>query len=461
MRPSSGRTFLSTDQTRTSTALSAANRTVALSTGAKITDYQPAQAYDITPKLRHSDEAVREAALLVFLDPLPESCSLLRDLSTREWRHLLRWLDISGLALYLFDRIIELQIADWLPQRTFERLKQNFLDNTRRTGSMIAESVAIQRDFQAAKVSYANLKGLSYWPCSVPKPELRSQFDLDFLIAESSAPAAREILERRGYRLHAVSGKTWEFKLNENPGISLKNLYRDTPSRSVELHLESQNAARPLLERLECRELHGIHMPVLSPVDLFLGQGLHAYKHVCSEFFRVAHLLEFRWHILARRDDVRFWDELRSTAQNNQRARLGLGVVILLITEVLGDFAPEALTKWTVQTLPPAARLWVTTYGRRAVLGSFPGSKLYLLLQRELESAGVPAKRTLREALLPSRLPPPVVRALPNENLPVRLRRYGVQLHFFFSRLRFHFVEGIRYAWESRHWQQQIDRITR
>ena len=44
-------------------------------------------------------------------------------------------------------------------------------------------------------------------------------------------------------------------------------------------------------------------MPVLSPVDLFLGQGLHAYKHVCSEFSRVAHLLEFRRHVLARRDD--------------------------------------------------------------------------------------------------------------------------------------------------------------
>jgi hypothetical protein len=419
----------------------------------------------LTPEIisKHlcSEEAVRKAALLTFLDPLPEECSRLQELSEREWSRLLRWLHISGLALYLLDRVIDRQIVDWLPPHVFERLQHNLLDNTRRTHSMIAESVAIQREFQATNVLYANLKGLSYWPVSVRRPELRSQFDLDFLVAEASAPAARDILEKRGYRLYAVSGRSWEFKRNEKPGISLKNLYKDTPSRAVELHLEPQSAPRSPLQRIEWRELYGVRMPVLSPVDLFLGQALHAHKHICSEFSRAAHLLEFRWHVLARYDDSSFWNELRSRANEDLRARLGLGVVILLITEIMGDFAPEALMSWTVRSLPPSAELWVKMYGSRAALGSFPGSKLYLLLQSELEAAGVAPKRTLREALLPSRLPPPVVRAFPNESFSTQLRRYGVQLHFVFSRLHFHLIEGVRYASQSRRWRQQLDRMAR
>jgi hypothetical protein len=396
---------------------------------------------------------------LIFCEPIPRQCFRLQDLSRREWRSLLHWLDISGLALYFLDRIVELKLTEWLPPGVLARLQQNLADNTQRTRGMIAESIAIQQRFQEASLSYANLKGVSLWPSSVPRAELRSQFDLDFLVAEESAPEARRILEQRGYRLYVVSGRSWEFKLNEKPGVSLKDLYKAQPSHAVELHVASRVSGHSSpLKRAEKRHLHGCIMPVLSPVDLFLGQGLHAYKHVCSEFSRVAHLLEFRRHVLSRRDDHAFWSELEKTAVGNPRACMGLGVVTLLIAHVMGDFAPEALTDWTVACLPRSARLWVERYGRRAVFGSIPGSKLYLLLQRELENAGVPAKRSLRQILFPVRLPPPVIRAFPNETFSVRLGRYRMQLHFILLRLRFHVVEGLRYAWESRRWRQ-IDRF--
>lgn len=397
--------------------------------------------------------------LLTFCDPLPRCCSRLWNLPEKDWRKLLNWLDISGLALYFLDRITKLQLCNLLPPVILARLQQNLQDNTERTHGMIAESIAIQQEFQEVCLSYATLKGFSLFPSSTPKPELRHQFDLDFLIAERSAPEARRILERRGYRLYAISGRSWEFKINETPGISLKDLYKDLPGRSVELHLETNAPGRPLLlERVERREYCGIRMPVLSPVDLFLGQGLHVYKHICSEFSRTSHLLEFRRHVLACRDDDFFWDELRSIGGETPRASLGLGVVTLLITRVMGDFAPEGFTRWTVDCLPPAAAIWVEKYGRRAVFENFPGSKLYLLLRRELESAGVPATRSLRQLLFPSRLPPALIRAPENESLTVRIRRYRMQLRFIFSRLRFHVVEGIRYIFESYRWRQHIAR---
>ncbi len=388
-----------------------------------------------------------------FCDPLPEQYALLWQLSTREWPTLLHWLDTSGLALYFLDRVHELQLNDLLPHMVMARLQRNLIDNTERMRGMIDESISIHSEFQSANLSYATLKGFSLWPHSVPKPQLRSQLDLDFLVAEESVEQARRLLERRGYRLHAISGRSWEFKTPTVAGASLKDLYKNTPSRCVELHVEPNIEGRPcLLARTVKRRFHGICVPSLSPADLFLGQGLHLYKHVCSEFSRTAHVLEFYRHAVARRDDKAFWSELRLVAEENSSAALKLGVVTSLVTRVMGDFAPESLTNWTVDELPHSAQCWIEMYGARSVFASFPGTKLYLLLQQGLAPAGIPAKRTLRKSLVPLRLPQQNLPAAVNESLRVRLRRNRSQLRFICFRLRFHVIEGIRYIWEWRRW---------
>jgi hypothetical protein len=399
------------------------------------------------------EHLIRLAALLTFCDPLPQQCLRMLNLSRKEWDNLLRWLDISGLALYFFNRLVELELCDLLPPAIFNRLYLNLIDNTQRTRSMISESIAIQQAFQKAGFIYANLKGLSLCPNSVPKPELRLQFDLDFLIAERFMPEARRILECRGYRLNLMSGRSWEFKFNERPWLDLKDIYKDFQSYAVDVHGEFSVPGRTSpLERLEWRELHGLRMPSLSAVDLFLGQGLHAFKHIWGGYSRASHLIEFRRHVLNRCDDRAFWFELQMAARHHPRASLELGVVILLIAHVMGDFAPPALTTWTVDSLPQPVRLWVEMYGHRVALGGYPGNKLHLLLQKELEVAGIALKqkRSLLQALLPLRLPSPVIRVLPNESLPVRIRRYSRYPQLILERLRYHIVEGFRFALERR-----------
>ncbi len=408
----------------------------------------------------NKDQLIRQAVLLAFCDPLRDECLRLLRLSGKEWQRLFYWLDVSGLALYLFDRLGELGLRDELPPAVIDRLQQNMVDNIKRTGGMMEESVAIQREFQRAGVSYSVIKGRSLCPEAVSRPELRHQFDLDYLVAEKSIFDACQVLECRGYRLYAASGKSWEFKINERPHGSLRDLYKDSPERAVELHVESEYATgHSRLSRARQRKMDGILMPVLSPVDLFLGQGLHAFKDVCSAFSRTAHLLEFYRHVIARRDDHRFWTELRSSAGSDRRASLGIGVVTYLLTSIMGDFAPHALTDWTVQSLPASVRLWVNKYGRRTIFGKPPGTKLYLLLQKELERAGVPGKRSIKKSLLPLRLPPLVVRGSSSETVPVRIARYRLQGRVIFARLHFHIVEGLRYAWESYRWRQHLEQL--
>jgi hypothetical protein len=408
---------------------------------------------DVASSRLNRKHLIREAVLLSFCDHVPEKCSRLQNLSNKEWRGLLRWLDISGLALYFLDRMTELQLGNLLPTWVLARLEQNLQDNQKRTRGMISESIAIQQEFQMAGFIYANLKGLSLCPNSVPKPELRLQFDLDFLVAERFMPEARRILGRRGYRLNLVSGRSWEFKFNERPWLDLKDIYKDFQSYAVDLHGESSVPGRSSsLERLEWRALHGLRMPSLSPVDLVLGQGLHAFKHIWGGYSRASHLIEFRRHVLHHRDDMAFWSELQIVAKHHPRASLELGVVTLLITRVMGDFAPQSFTIWTVDSLPRPVRIWVEMYGDRVALGGYPGNKLHLLLQKEFEFADIAQKqkRSLRQALLPLRLPSPVIRVLPNESLPARIRRYCMYLQLILERLRYHIVEGFSFALERR-----------
>ena len=292
------------------------------------------------------------------------------------------------------------------------------------------------------------------WPHSVPKPELRSQLDLDFLVSEESATEARRILEARGYHLHAVSGRSWEFKTREKHGRSLDSLYKPAICHSAELHIESRVRSKTsLLSRVHPICFRGVLMPVLSPADLFVGQGLHLFKHVCSEFSRTAHWLEFRRHVAACYSDSAFWSSVRSAAQANARAQIALGLVTMLITRVTGVFAPDEFAAWTVGYLPAGARRWVDLYGEQAAFMSFPGNKLYLLLQSELAACGLQADRPRWRALLPTRLPPAILPAAEQESPAARLYRYRMQAWFVLFRLRFHIVQGLSYLRESIRWR--------
>jgi len=406
-------------------------------------------------------DQMREAVLLTFCERVPDECDRLRHLSGKDWQKLLFWLDTSGLALYFLDRLEEIKMIDVLPPVVRARLVQNRIDNKAKTEALIDESAAIQRIFQQQEFSYAMLKGFSLWPISVPKPELRSQLDIDFLLAEEHANDARKILEKRGYYLHAISGRSWEFKSKQSGTYSLKDLYKPTPQRSIELHIERRGAGiNSVLARREKLCFHGTCMSVLSPVDLFLGQGLHLAKHLCSEHTRAAHLIEFRRHIVTRYSDDAFWEQLKTAAKHNPNAPNALGFAMGYISHLMGDFAPEALKCWTVDHLAREARLWVDLYARRTMLRGFPGNKLYLLLEREWQ-ANAQMKHSLRQSLLPLRLPPAITRAEHGESLASRLRRWTRQSRVIIFRLHFHSREGCVFLVESVRWNWHLKKFRR
>jgi len=378
--------------------------------------------------------------------------------SAAEWLRLRQWLHVSGLALYFFDRLTFLQLSGSLPPAIHEDLERALVDNTLRSRAFLEETLRLNRAFQVEEILYANLKGITLCPFSVPRMELRSQLDLDFLVDPACAERARAILERCGYRLHAVSGKSMEFK---TPGLSnprLSDLYKVTPHRSVELHLELEGSSR--LHRVEWMQRGGLFIPALSPIDHYLGQALHLFKHIRGEFTRLSWFLEFRHHTQARKPDTVFWNGVLSLLQEDKKTALGYGIAAATCQELLDEFVPLHVSVVTEPLLSPATRYWITQYSRTALLTDFPGSKLYLLLEEELTRREAFAGRSVQGALLPRRLPPAINCKPEQDSLSAKLRRLRQQIPYIFFRLRFHLVEGARYIMASMQWREFLSGST-
>ena len=412
-------------------------------------------------------DRLKEAVIAAFFRPSCEVAERLVEFCEADWEKALFWLDVSGLALYFVDCLARRGLQCCLPYEILARLQQNLDDNQKRMAALFQETVTISSALQQCGVSFALLKGFTLAPDSVPDSALRFQTDIDFLIAEKDATAALRCLNDFGYVLHAVSGTTWECKAGVLDVPDIRNLYKIHTQRSVELHLLSTCARSRggqsqcgRLERAQVRRIQGVMLPALSPADLFLHQALHLFKHICSEHTRASWMLEFREHVLTRRNDRSFWREVEVLAAADKQSQVAIGAVTLLATQIFGDFAPEELSHWSIQQLSPGVRLWIAMYGRRALFADFPGSKLYLLLRQQLQANTSAEATSSRRLIFPFHLPPQITRAQTGERLSSMLVRYRIQIGFVFFRLRFHLVEGLRYALESSRWQRRVTDVT-
>lgn len=399
-----------------------------------------------------------EAIVEAFREPPERSRERLSHFSAQAWKKTDYWLEASGLALYFLDHVESLGIDDVIDAATLERLRRDLADNTVRRAAMLAECVAINQAFRDAGVRYANVKGFTLCPDSCPKPALRHQIDFDFLVAGEDLPLARACLEARGYELAAATGKAWEFKADNYSSRSSEHNYKAGAYRAAELHFLPHSEGMPVpdvrMERLGEWRAEGESFPALSSADQLIGQALHLFGHLRGESTRASWVLEFKRHIEAHRTDKAFWESVRQLAVEERNAPLAMGASILLATEMFGGFAPPELEVWALAAVPPAIRLWIEHYGKQAVLADFPGTKLYLLLQQELDRCQGVRHTASQRRLLPRRSAPWVLKKQPRESLPAKVHRCSVQARFLWFRMRFHLVEAARYKRELWRWER-------
>jgi hypothetical protein len=302
-----------------------------------------------------------------------------------------------------------------------------------------------------------NLKGFTLTPDYCPDLSLRYQFDLDIMIHRDDARACSKALHDLGYLLTVVDRDTLEFKAGEDRLPKITELYRPRRQRALEVHFASPFAKLDLgedsLDRVGSGTWNDFKFPRLEPADMFLAQVFHLFRHLLSEWVRLSWFYEFDCFLRSHASDTALWRAISDRAAADENIGCAIALVVSFSRKAFSRTIPASLCDIEASWLSASARLWIGLYASSVLLSDFPGSKLYLLLLRELVTDQQMWKRFSRQRLLPFHLPPATL--LRNSPAP-SLRRFAQNARYSFWRGRFHVREGARYLTESRRWKTYL-----
>jgi hypothetical protein len=393
--------------------------------------------------------------------------------SSRDWDQTQRWLDHSGLTLYLLKRLGAGGATQVLPSQVLARFEENLADNKCRVQQLLSETGCINEKFNQAGVQYVVVKGLSLWPEFCSDPYLRTQCDIDYMVSRQSLSAAKNVLAESGYEAKRYSDVQFEY---ERPLQRVPSQY-DSPYKvqttpTIELHVGIWENAKhhvPLeepafvLDDSKIQEWEGVRFPVLSDEDAFLLQVLHAFQHLLSYWVKPSWLLEIGHFMEKRWQDSVFWNQFARRLEGRPQYAEFATITLELTAKMFSARIPEVVQQWR-GCLRRSARLWLDNYGRSWALGErpphrtkvFPNSKLSLFFQTEY-IPDVRARRDfLRHALIPWKIPgkqPSVVFQQVKSKPSTRVQALWLDGAFTVQRLSFHAGAGLRYLWELPRWR--------
>jgi hypothetical protein len=252
-----------------------------------------------------------------------------------------------------------------------------------------------------------------------------------------------------------------EFRAGEAGLPDLTKIYSIDTQRALDLHVLPEGSCKlGLLARRTKRYFDNAQIATLSPADIFMQQAMHLLKHLCSDHSRLSWVLEFSRHVEARRSDLLFWSQVETLAAEDMNGTLALSVASWLTGEFFKGEALELPRQGRAEAIPPRVLLWLNLYSRRLLLSDSASNKLYLLLRGEVPRNAEPLKKT-HLILFPRCLPARITRPRPGERLAERFMRYAIDADYFFRRMQFHVVEGIRYVIEASRWRRDAVRYER
>lgn len=307
-------------------------------------------------------------------------------------KYLLRWLDESGLVLYLLARAEEKgNETIELPETLQAELRIRAEANRKRVGDMISEFRRVNVALQEGGVRYAVLKGFSLIPEFCREASHRHQSDTDILVEEGSIEAAQNVLLKLGYgRAGEEEGGEIRFATPTSREATRDDFLYDPQShREVEIHRKlfedangvSITVASDWAEHIEWRSFEDIRFPSVDLTNRLLLQLLHSFRHILHGWLRAGWLFEIST-FAGNEHFADVWSEL-NTSLVDTRLRNACGIVLALAAEVFECELPTTVRRDWVENLPAKLRHWVDTYGREWVLDDFPGGRLSLLVHKE------------------------------------------------------------------------------
>jgi hypothetical protein len=394
----------------------------------------------------------------------------LRLFKARDWQRTFRWLDTSGLTLYLLRRLHDLGATEVLPPAILTRFAGNAAENRGRLDYIANEFASINQRFQRAGVNFAVIKGFSLVPEFCPDAVLRAASDLDYLVDKASLPVAQRVLEEAGYCVQRFSDIDFTYG---RPSSKIPTLSDDPYSREtkplVELHLAfcKGNENRVLVNEPEFwldqtvnHNWQGLRFPVLNEQDALVLQILHVFQHTLECWVKLCWLLEIGYFLKRRLSDTPFWDRFDVRLREVPCLAEFAAIVMGLASRVFVAPMPPIAAKW-MECLRPPARVWLAHYAWTWIIGRHPydnvslfsAAKLPLFLHREFVTDPGVRKKLTQQHLFPWKRPTRI--AVPADKTAASFLTAGrLQWQFVLQRLIFHVGSSSRYLLETPGWRK-------
>ena len=384
--------------------------------------------------------------------------------SEREMRVFLRWLDQSGVALYLLWRLRESGEVENVPDHFRVQLERRLESNRRRTELMLSEFQRVSECLRNRSIRHAFLKGFTLVPAFSPEPRLRHQSDIDILISEDVADQARAAILACGYspRREMHKGETrFAMPLTRIPSAA-DDMYRADYHRQIELHTSIWDEVGHVglevpvdcLERTRVRHIQGFALASLAEEDAFLFQVLHAFRHFLSSWVRLSWLWEIHHFLASRREDTALWLAIRDRAGDDPVLKNAFGLILGLTNQLFGSPIPETLRDWCIETLPDRVKCWLASFGTPWALSDIPGSKVTLFIHNEFIREPGLAKHLLRRILpFAGR---PSLGEMDSSNAETAVRFSIKQQVFRAERLAFHASSMVSLSLDAFRWKHAL-----
>lgn len=413
--------------------------------------------------------AERVVEFLSLSSSSTDQISAFRDLSPRQWKQLLLWLDDTGLSFYFLKRLKEQCATDAVPSEFLSQLQHNLAENQGRADSMWRRFDFLNREFAAAGVRYVAVKGLTLVPEFCPYASLRYQGDFDYLLDEQSLAAAKRVLLDTGYAAKEPHGSLETIFVSpggREPSRTAEQYSAMSP-HAVELHLDIWHTdlhrlpSIPNLFSVERAELHqwnGFSFAALADEDAFLLQIVHACSHLFTHWIRMSSLYEIGYFLTRRASDLELWNRVAERISDSSVLRELVVVITELVEQLFAPPIPALVREWSTH-VRPATRVWIERYARNWAFCDLPVYQFsllprtkfaFFLLQQYREEAGEQASLLNVQLLSRSRFSR-IARTLKNN--PSRafdLQWWKRQL--LLRRSIFHALADFRYLIEIPHW---------
>jgi Uncharacterised nucleotidyltransferase len=377
--------------------------------------------------------------VMLFSEAAPHSRESISGYTEQDWRETKPWLDATGVALYFLARIKCLAIEDAIPASILAELEQNAADRQLQVKQRFEEFASIVQAFAQADVRFAVEKGFALVPDYCPDISLRFQMDFDFLVDRKDVARCRELLERLKYSYMGAAPGELRFKKGEMRHATLSEIYKSRPHQLAELHFSDSQDDEKTLSSTEIRVAGLLSFPVLSKLDFFCSHARHTCKHIRGGWVRTDALLEYRQFLLLNANDHAFWLEIQRRCTLDSELSSALSLVALLAEITLGVSLPSSLQQ-VVNSVPPETHCWIDSYGWRFLLADFPGSKLSLILERELSPDRTSWWLQSVRRLIPSHMPHRIVAA---DGKPDSERRAFITRAWFFLNRSYYYLRQI------------------